>query len=201
MVILLPMLMAYSLIGEMFHEIIGTIIFILFIIHHVMNRGFYVALFKGKWSARRVFQTVLNALIFIFMILQPISGILMCKYLYTFLPALSISATAREVHMLLAYWGFVLLSIHAGTHLAAPFNKIKRNNKGIWIIVIVVISAISAYGIYAFIKRGFLGYMFMQTTFAFFDYSEFIVFFFIDYLAVMVLFAFAGMVCVSVRKR
>ena len=41
MVILLPMLMAYSLIGETFHEAAGTLMFILFIVHHVMNRGWY----------------------------------------------------------------------------------------------------------------------------------------------------------------
>ena len=33
MTIILPMLMAYSLIGEVFHEVIGTLMFVLFIIH------------------------------------------------------------------------------------------------------------------------------------------------------------------------
>ena len=33
MVAFLPMLMAYSLIGETFHEIAGTIMFVLFLLH------------------------------------------------------------------------------------------------------------------------------------------------------------------------
>ena len=57
---LLPLLMAYSLIGEMFHEIVGTLIFILFITHHVLNRKWSASLFKGKYSAGRIFRKVVN---------------------------------------------------------------------------------------------------------------------------------------------
>ena len=46
MTLLLPLLMAYSLIGELCHEIVGTLIFLLFIIHHVMNRKWFGSLFK-----------------------------------------------------------------------------------------------------------------------------------------------------------
>ena len=193
MVVLLPMLMAYSLIGETFHEVIGTVIFVLFIVHHILNRKWYTALPKGKWSSRRIFQTVLDFLLLVFMIFQPVSGILMSKHLYTFLPVLPISAKAREIHMLLAYWGFVLMSVHAGTHLTSPFAKMKRNSKKAWMTSLVIISAISAYGIYAFVKRGVPGYMLMKTAFAFFDYSEPRAYFFTDYLTVMVLFSYMGM--------
>ncbi len=60
MIIVLPMLMAYSLIGETFHEIIGTIMFGLFIAHQIINRRWYANFFKGRYTAPRVFQTVLN---------------------------------------------------------------------------------------------------------------------------------------------
>ena len=56
MTVLMPLLMAYSLIGETFHEIIGTLIFILFIIHHMLNRKWSGALFKGRYSPDRVCQ-------------------------------------------------------------------------------------------------------------------------------------------------
>ena len=193
MVLVLPLLMAYSLIGEKFHEITGTVMLILFIFHHVLNRRWYAALFKGKYNARRVFQTVLDMLILVFMILQPLSGILLSNHLYTFLPVLPVSALAREIHMSLAYWGYVLLSIHAGTHLTALFTKMKRSSKKAWVAVMIVMILISAYGIYAFVKRGFPDYMFMRVAFSFFDYSEARIWFMMDYLAVMVCFAFSGM--------
>lgn len=48
MIVLLPLLMAYSLIGETIHEVIGTVIFVLFILHHILNRKWYGSLFRGK---------------------------------------------------------------------------------------------------------------------------------------------------------
>ncbi len=196
MTLLLPLLMAYSLIGEMFHEIVGTLIFILFIIHHVLNRKWSASLFKGKYSASRIFWTVVNALLFIFMILQPVSGILMSKHLYTFLPALPVSAEARGIHMLLAYWGFVLMCIHAGTHMTAFMVKLGMKKQTIKVPVYILLTGISLYGCAAFIKRGFPGYMTGSTMFAFFDYSEPLVFFILDYLAVMILFMVLGWIAV-----
>ena len=185
MTVLMPLLMAYSLIGETFHEIIGTLICILFIIHHVLNRRWSGILFKGRYNPDRIFRTVINALLFVFMILQPLSGILLSKHLYTFLPTLPLSARARSVHMLLAYWGYVLLSIHAGTHLKAPLAKLKKNHRGASTLLITALAAASLYGAYAFVKRRFPEYLFAKTMFAFFDYSEPVLLFLLDYLAVM----------------
>ncbi|MBO6271051.1 MAG: hypothetical protein J6N19_18130, partial [Clostridium sp.] len=47
-------------------------------------------------------------------------------------------------------------------------------------------------GIYAFVNRGFPGYMFLKTLFAYFDYDEPRIVFFADYLAIMILFAVVG---------
>lgn len=193
MTVLLPLLMAYSLIGETLHEVFGTTALVLFIVHHALNRKWYGAAFRGKYNAARIFRTVLNCLIFVFMILQPVSGILLSKHIYTFLPQLPLSAQARSVHMLLAYWGYVLVCIHAGTHLTAPIGRLLKSNRRAAISVFAMLGLVSAYGCYAFVKRGFPGYMFAKTAFAFYDYSEPIVFFFLDYAAVMALFMTIGM--------
>ena len=191
MTVLMPLLMAYSLIGETFHEIIGTAIFVLFIVHHILNRKWYPAMLRGKYNAARVFRTVINLLLLAFMILQLVSGILMSKHLYTFLPSLPVSALARSVHMLLAYWGYVLLCVHAGTHLTAPMAKLRKNRKAA-IPVFVLLGGICVYGVVAFVKRGFPDYLLARTAFAFFDDSEPIAFFLLDYLAIMVLFMTTG---------
>ncbi len=191
MTVMMPLLMAYSLIGELFHEIAGSLIFILFIIHHILNRKWYGSIPKGKYSAKRIFQTILNALLLVFMILQPLSGILMSKRLYTFLPDFSVSALARSVHMLLAYWGYVLLCVHAGTHMLPVITTKKVNalKRG---FLYVTIGSLSVYGVVAFVKRGFPGYMFGKVMFAFFDHAEPRVYFFIDYIAIMILFMMTG---------
>ena len=192
MTILLPLLMAYSLIGEKFHEIIGTLMLILFITHHILNRGWYKSLFKGKYTARRIFQTVLNILLLLFIVLQPLSGILMSRYLYTFIRAAGITASARQTHLCLAYWGFVFMSVHAGTHLTVPLDRLKRKKKQIWLAVMALMGAVSIYGIFSFTKRKLAVYMFLKSAFVFFDFYEPRIFFFIDYLSIMILCAFVG---------
>ena len=186
MMLLLPLWMAYSLLGEAFHEVAGTLMLALFILHHWLNRRWWKSLFRGKYSLQRFFRTALNLLLLLFMICQPLCGILMSKHLYTFLPADGVSSVARAIHLPLANWGFVLMSFHAGTHLDTMLPKEKKA------IILDILAAISIYGIYAFFKRQIPAYMFLRLPFAFFDYSEARIFFFADYLSVMVLFATLG---------
>ena len=167
MIVLLPMLMAYSLIGEKLHEIIGTILFALFIVHHVLNRQWYKAIFNGKYTPRRIFQTVLNFLLLVFMLTQPISGILMSKYLYSSIRIAGSSATARELHLFLAYWGFVFMCLHAGTHMCAPIKKLQARGRRTLTMILIALGAISVYGGYAFVKRRLPEYMFLRSSFAF----------------------------------
>lgn len=201
MTVLLPMLMAYSLIGETFHEVIGTLMLALFITHNYLNRAWYKALFKGRYDAGRVFQTVLNLSLLIFIILQPLSGIMMSKHLYTFINVPGSASFAREIHMVLAYWGFALMSLHAGTHLAAPLGKLRKTALSSWRMIAVILCAVSVYGCCTFFKRNISDYMFMRTAFAFFDYNEPRILFFMDYIAIMIMFAVAGCLIRSVMSR
>lgn len=198
MVLLLPLLMAYSLIGEAFHEVAGTLMLALFILHHWMNRAWWKNLFKGQYSPQRVFQTALNLLLLIFMIAQPLCGILISKHLYTFLPTDGVSSVARAIHLPLANWGFVLMSLHAGTHLSAMLPKGRKKAA-----VLGRLGAVSLYGAYAFVKRQIPAYLFLKLPFAFFDYSEPRVFFLADYLTVMILLTMLGygiMMLLKVRR-
>ena len=199
MVLLLPLLMAYSLIGEAFHEIAGTLMLVLFGLHHWLNRAWWKNLFKGQYFPPRVFQTALNLLLLIIMIVQPLCGILMSKHLYIFLPTDGLSSVAREIHLPLANWGFVLMSLHTGTHLEAMLPKGKKKTT-----VLACLGVVSLYGAYAFVKRQIPAYLFLKLPFAFFDYSEPRVFFLADILAVMVLFAMLGygiMKLLKVRRK
>ena len=53
----LLLLMAYSLIGEAAHEWLGVIIFLLFVLHHILNIKWYRNLFRVNYPPIRVFGT------------------------------------------------------------------------------------------------------------------------------------------------
>lgn len=60
-----------------------------------------------------------------------------------------------------------------------------------WMLRAVAI-AIAVYGTFAFVQREIGSYMFLKNEFVFFNFEEPLIFFFIDYVAVMGLFVFLG---------
>ena len=187
----LPVLMAYSLVGETLHEIVGSAMLVLFITHHILNRKATATMFKGKQTPARVFNTALNIILFAVMILLPVSGIVMSKHLYTFLPTDGLSATARTVHLLLSYWGFTLMSLHLGLHADIWLNRLKKK-KAVFVAFSVILTLIAAFGAYSFIANRLYEYMFLQTQFVFFDFDKPLILTFGEYLSMIVLFAWVG---------
>ena len=63
MTVLLLCLMAYQVTGEMAHEWIGMGMTVLVIVHQILNRKWYGALFKGKYNPYRSTTAILNILL------------------------------------------------------------------------------------------------------------------------------------------
>ena len=76
MFILIIILMGYHITDNKIHEYIGITIFVLFIIHHIINYRYYKNLFKGKYNFGRVFSLVIDALLLIAMLGTMISSIM-----------------------------------------------------------------------------------------------------------------------------
>ena len=187
----LPVLMAYSLVGETLHEIVGSAMLVIFITHHILNRKSTAAMFKEKQTPARIVNTTLNIILFAVMILLPVSGIVMSKHLYTFLPTDGLSAVARTAHLLLSYWGFALMSLHLGMHADIWLNRLKKK-KAAFILLAVVLTMIAAFGAYAFISNRIYEYMFLKTQFVFFDFDKPLILTLCENLSTVVLFAWIG---------
>ena len=67
-------------------------------------------------------------------------------------------------------------------------SRLKAKPRTLQILRVFVL-LISAYGVYAFISRGLVQYMFLQQRFFFFDFDKGYVLFAIDYFSILVLFA------------
>lgn len=196
MTVVLLLLMAYSLIGERMHEWIGCSMFALFVIHHVLNIKWCRNLFRGRYTPFRIVQTLLVALMLCSMIGSMVSGIVLSRHVFADLPIEGGSAWARTVHMICAYWGFVIMSLHLGLHwniMMGMGKKLFRKPSKVhsWIARSIAFT-IAAYGVYAFGVRQIGEYMLLKTPFVFFDFDEPLLFFFLDYLAVMGLFVCLG---------
>jgi len=186
--------MAYELIGQETHEILGLCMVSLFILHHAMNWQWHKNLFKGKYTAYRTVLTVLDILMIIVFIDQAVTGIMMAKHVFPDLPHVGRRSFARVLHLLGAYWGFAFCCLHAGMHMTGVIRKWKNKTGMARILPAALTLCISGYGIYAFIKRGLPRYMTLQEQFVFFDFEEPLVLFFLDYAAILLALILLGAV-------
>ena len=201
MVLLLPLLMAYSLVGEAAHEYLGIGMFVLFAAHHILNTAWWKHLLRGRYTPLRIFGTAVNLALAVIMLALPISGMILSRHVFRFLHLGGVAA-ARTIHLLASYWGLVLMSVHAGMHgsmvsgmLCKKFNIRRSSTAGTWVLrPIAVLLAVC--GIYAFVKHKISSYLFLRTQFVFIDFLRPVALVLLDYLAIIALFAMVGY-CIS----
>ena len=202
--LLLGVQMAYSLVGEVSHEITGLCMIALLALHHALNGGFHRRLFRGKYTPYRIALTAIDGVMLVIFLLQGISGLMMAKHIRIL--NVNGASRARTVHLLGAYWGFALCGVHAGLHMTGLMRRwIKIEDCGKKAVVGIAALAVVVCGILAFIRRDLPGYMTLRRQFVFFDYSEPLALFFLDYalvlLMLMALGCVAGCGLQNIRRR
>lgn len=185
MTILLFMLNGYQFFSESMHEWLGIGLLVCFIAHNVLNINWYKTLNKGRYSAVRKIYIVVNLFVLFSMLVQMYSGIAMSRHVFRFLDLGNSMISARRLHILGAYWGFLFISLHLGLHWGTLTRKLFKKCKDKSKYLFILASLIAVYGIYAFIKRNFITYLFLRNEFVFMDFNEFPLFFYLDYCAIM----------------
>ena len=196
MTLALLFLMGYQFWDGVAHERAGAAMFLLFILHHILNVNWYKSLFKGKYTPVRIFQLIVDILVFLAMIGLMVSGIMLSRHVFSFLHIRGHMSFARLLHMAASHWGFVLMALHLGLHwgmflgMAKKALKPRQPSRLRKILFPILGAGIAIYGLSVFIRRDFLTYMLLQTHFVFLDYSEPVPLFYLDYLAMMGAFIF-----------
>lgn len=198
MAVLFLLLMGYHLLGGATHEWLGISLFILFIAHNALNFKWYAVLFKGKYNAVRIIQTVLNFLLCIAMLGCMFSSICVSMHVFSWVD-IGLARVGRNLHQLTTVWAFILMALHLGWHwsifiglakkIAKPSDKVALIFK--WIFRAVVLG-ICAYGCYNFVVRKLWEEMFLLTEFKWFDYDKNVFLYFIESLSIMILFTSIG---------
>ena len=175
----------YDAVGEslesgLVHEILGMILFVLWVVHLVLNRAWIKGMLKGKYNALRIVRTVINCGVILCVLLLIVSGIILSNHLFAWLEIESGASFARTAHMLASHWYLFFVSLHIGLHLSL-FVRGK--------VAMGVVSALGVYGVYAFIERGLWKYMTLQQPFFSVDLEHGCLLFTLDYIAIMALFA------------
>lgn len=185
MSILLVLHMLYLLIGESYHEWVGILLILMFAIHNIINRKWYKAIPKGKYRRKRIIHTAINAACIISGFLLLISGLSMARHSLSI--AIIPMGTARIMHMLAAYWGFIAISLHAGLHMVPLMRKACMNLAGKITMLIII-----AGGLCSFIRERIPCYLLLIDEFVFFDFSTPLPVLILEYMLIMCLFMILG---------
>ncbi len=191
--VLLLCLTAYQVTGEALHEWFGIGMTAVLILHHVLNRKWYAALFKGKYSAYRIVSTAVNTLLLVSIALTALCGMAMSAHAVPFLYGMLPVSFARQVHLALSFASFALMGLHLGLHIPAMTARWNRTLKT---ILAILCTAVAGVGAWVSIKNGIWNYVFFRSPFAFFDYDKSGVLVFSENLAMLIAFAAVG-ACVA----
>lgn len=196
MTLVLLFLMGYHLWGDTAHEWVGAGMFLLFILHHILNWRWWTGLFRGKYTAVRILQITINLLTLAAMLGLIVSGVILSSKVFAFLQIRGHMAFARRLHMAASYWGFLLMTAHLGLHWGMLLGMVQKAGKtklpgrpaSHWLTLLGVL--VAAYGVAAMVKRDMATYLFLRAEFVFLDFSESKLLFYLDYLAIMGTFIF-----------
>ena len=168
----------------------------LFALHHILNLGWLKARFRGKYPPVRVLGLIVNDLLLAAMLCMTASGIIMSRYVFALPSNFWRDVTRSRVASV--YWGFILMAAHLGLHWSMILGMLRKTGARkafsrvpvpVWRLAGL---GVAVYGLTALIRRDLLSYMFLRTQFVFFDFSEPVPLFYLDYLAIMGLFVFAA---------
>lgn len=182
MTIFLLVLMAYYITGNLLHEWLGAALYLLFILHHLLNLPWYRAFLKGRYPAIRTARAVLNFLLLAAMLGLMASSVMISRDVFGFL-GIRASEFGRRLHMVSAAWGFVLMSAHLGLHWGVAASRINISPH----ICRMIAIALSTYGFFAFLSHQIGAKMFLLVKHTIFN-GETALLFFADHCSIMVIF-------------
>jgi hypothetical protein len=188
--ILLLYAMAYRISGDVAHEWIGVAMTVLFIAHNAVNWRWYRGIFMGKYDFRRVLNTAVNLFLLATMAVLITSGALLSRTVFAFM-GFSGEMQIRQIHTFAAYWGLILIAVHAGMHWEMIMAAMRRMTKItearlIWAIIMRAVTVlIVIYGIYASFDREMGAKLFLGYSFDFWDLDRPVFLFFTSNLAIM----------------
>ncbi len=191
MTVLLLCLMAYQVTGEVLHEWIGIGMTVLVIIHQILNRKWYGAIVKGKYSAYRIITSMINVMLLLSFALTAFCGMSMSGHAVPFLYGMTKVSFAGRMHLSMSHWAFVLMGLHLGMHIPVMFARLHLTDK-LKAVLSAVLCVVAGIGLYLFIKNGMPGYMFFRVPFAFLDYEKAGVLVFTENILMLSFWAFIG---------
>ncbi|WP_311594612.1 DUF4405 domain-containing protein [Priestia endophytica] len=190
MTVLMLVVMAYHVTGNTIHELVGVVLFVLFIVHNILNRRWYKTIIKGKYHVQRILKIVVNLLFLISMVVVMISSVPISRDIFPYFPINS-DMIVRQIHVLTAYWGFIFMAVHIGLSWRTIINAVRKMTgitgmSRIRTIVLRVLAVlIVVYGVQTSFERDWGSKLIIYDPFGSYLLDNSAMGFLMDYLSIM----------------
>lgn len=149
------------------HGIFGAALFVLFVLHHILNGGFYRSALRGKYNSVRILLSVTAWILFALMILMAFSSIMMSGAVFTF-SSINMTSWSRPLHTFSCSWGFLVMGFHLGLHLHSKLKKLETAANGKksarFVILQILWILIFALGIFCIVHSQLYVYLFWMNA-------------------------------------
>ncbi|AYG62291.1 DUF4405 domain-containing protein [Rhizobium jaguaris] len=173
---LLMVAMAYWWLDNRTHELVGTAMFALLVLHNIFNRRWWGSLPRTRRQPMPVATLVLNFTLAATMVALLITSLLISRSLFGFL--FIGGPTARDLHILAAYWGVIIAAIHLGMHwpvimgVAARLAGITRLSQARRVVLRILAAGVAMLGVLSFLGLDIASRLLLVPTIVFWDFNE-----------------------------
>lgn len=181
--------LAYWWLGNLVHEIAGTVMFLLLIAHNLFNRRWWGGISRTRREARSLFNIGVTLALLIVMLALLVTSVLISSALATVLPPWG-GFTVRQIHTLAAYWVLVIVAIHLGLRwpmlmgvMRSLFGINKPNALRAFVLRMIALS-VALHGVWSFAVLGLGGKLSMRMTLDWWNFEEAVAGFFVHCAAV-----------------
>lgn len=194
--VLLTALFGYHLWAEPVHEWLGLTFLALICSHTGLNVWWFKRLFSQKYSRYQAVKLAVNLATLLLFITACITGILLSKHLFAELFFHTTNDSVRKLHLLSTHWLQIAAGVHLGLHwqaitsMLANHWRLDLNSLQAKVLLPIMWTILSLYGVYVFFNRDLLPYLLNQVNFAFFNYEESPFRFYFDFGTILIAVAY-----------
>lgn len=181
--------LAYWWLGNTVHELAGAGMFMLVIVHNVINRRWYGRISKEKRHGRGLFNIGITLALGIAMLVLLVTSVLISNTLSGVMSAYG-GFTVRQIHTLAAYWVLVIVAIHLGLRwpmimgVARNLIEISKSSAVRTLVLRAATIVIAIHGVWSSFELGLGTKLAMQTTLDWWNFEEAVFGFFFHCIAI-----------------
>lgn len=188
--------LAYWWLDNLYHELFGTALMALVIVHNVFNRRWYGGVAKRKMDAVRIINLVTILCLAIGMTVMLVTSFLVSRDLFPF-TALSGAFAVREIHMFAGYWVLLIIAVHLGTRWSVVMNTVRSTfgltspNAARTIALRAAAIGTALSGVNSSFEMTFGSKLMLTYSLDMWDFNESVLGFFINYASIAALYSVA----------